>query len=69
MLHPVRPLPGPEATQRPVMHTVISYQKKRKTYTPRTSPSNKFLEAINGIERAVANVKATDMRYSEANPG
>ena len=62
----VLPLPLPKATQRPVTQTVISYQKKRKTYRPRTSPSNKFLEAINGIERAVANARASGVRYSEA---
>ena len=62
----VLPLPRPKATQRPVTQTFISYQKKRKTYRPRTSPSNKFLEAINGIERAVANARASGVRYSEA---
>ena len=62
----VLPHPLPKATQRPVTQTVISYQKKRKTYRPRTSPSNKFLEAINGIERAVANARASGVRYSEA---
>ncbi|XP_022793661.1 von Willebrand factor A domain-containing protein 7-like [Stylophora pistillata] len=30
-----------------------------------TSPSNKFLEAINEIERAVANARASGVRYSE----
>lgn len=56
----------PRATQKPVTQTVITYQKKRKTYRPRTSPSNKFLEAINDIERAVANARASGVRYSEA---
>jgi len=64
--HAIRPHPGPKATSRPVTETVIRYQKKRKTYRPRTSPSNKFLEAINGIERAVANARASGVRYSEA---
>ena len=64
--HVLRPHPGPKAKQRPVTQTVITYQKKRKTYRPRTSPSNKFLEAINGIERAVANARASGVRYSEA---
>lgn len=64
--HSIRPHPGPKATLRPVTETVIRYQKKRKTYRPRTSPSNKFLEAINGIERAVANARASGVRYSEA---
>lgn len=62
-----RPPPArPKGTQRPMTQTIISYQKKRKTYRPRTSPSNKFLEAINGIERAVANARASGVRYSEA---
>lgn len=61
-----RPDPRPKATQRPVTQTVITYQKKRKTYRPRTSPSNKFLEAINDIERAVANARASGVSYSEA---
>ena len=65
-LGPLPGLPGPKATQKPITQTVISYQKKRKTYRPRTSPSNKFLEAINGIERAVANARASGVRYSEA---
>ena len=64
--HALRPHPGPKATLRPVTETVITYQKKRKTYRPRTSPSNKFLEAINGIERAVANARASGVRYSDA---
>lgn len=59
-----RPHPLPKVTQRPVTQTVISYQKKRKTYRPRTSPSNKFLEAINSIERAVANARASGMHYN-----
>ena len=59
-----RPHPLPKATQRPVTQTVISYQKKRKTYRPRTSPSNKFLEAINSIERAVANARASGVHYN-----
>ena len=67
-----RPIPAtimpvrPRATQKPVTQTVITYQKKRKTYRPRTSPSNKFLEAINDIERAVANARASGVRYSDA---
>ena len=61
-----RPRPGPRATQKPVTQTVITYQRKRKTYRPRSSPSNKFLEAINDIERAVANARASGVSYSEA---
>ena len=46
--------------------TKITYQKNRKTYSPRTSPSNKYLEALNDIERSVANARASGVRYSEA---
>ena len=52
------------ATPKPVTQTVITYQKKRKTYRPRASPSNKFLEAINDIERAVANARASGVRHN-----
>ena len=41
----------------------ITYTKESKTYRPRLSPSNKFLEAINDIERAVAKAKASGFRY------
>lgn len=64
--HAKRPHPRPKPTRRPATQTVITYQKKRKTYRPRTSPSNKFLEAINDIERAVANARASGVSYSEA---
>ena len=40
----------------------ITYSNERKTYKPRVSPSNKFLEAINDIERAVAKAKASGFR-------
>ncbi|XP_022797736.1 von Willebrand factor A domain-containing protein 7-like [Stylophora pistillata] len=52
------------ATRKPVTQTVITYQRKRKTYRPRATPSNKFLEAINDIERAVANARASGVRYN-----
>ena len=48
----------------PVTETVVTYQNKRKVYRRRSSPSNKFLEAINDIERAVANAKASGIRFS-----
>lgn len=60
-----RPRPAPKATQLPVTETVVTYQRKRKVYRRRTSPSNKFLEVINDIERAVANAKASGVRYSD----
>ena len=41
----------------------ITYKKESRTYKPRLSPSNKFLEAINDIERAVAKAKASGFRY------
>ena len=41
----------------------ITYTKESRTYRPRLSPSNKFLEAINDIERAVAKAKASGFRY------
>jgi len=59
------PRPKPTTTQIPVTETVITYQRKRKVYRQRSSPSNKFLEAINDIERAVANAKASGVRYSD----
>lgn len=57
--------PSPKATQIPVTESVVTYQRKRKVYRRRTSPSNKFLEVINDIERAVANAKASGVRYSD----
>lgn len=59
-------MPRSTDTPKPVTQTVITYQRKRKTYRPRTSPSNKFLEAINDIERAVANARASGVRYNDA---
>ena len=48
----------------PVTETVVTYQNKRKVYRRRSSPSNKFLEAINDIERAVFDAKASGIRFS-----
>ena len=42
-----------------VMTETVTYQKKRKIYRQRSSPSNKFLEILNVIERAVANANAS----------
>ena len=47
------------STARPKIETVVTYQKKRKIYRQRSSPSNKFLEILNVIERAVANANAS----------
>ena len=41
------------------MTETVTYQKKRKIYRQRSSPSNKFLEILNVIERAVANANAS----------
>ena len=58
--------PGlPRTTQIPATETVVTYQRKRKVYRQRSSPSNKFLEVLNDIERAVANANASGIRYSE----
>jgi len=43
----------------PVTETAVTYHRKRKVYRPRSSPSNKFLEVLNDIERAVANANAS----------
>ena len=50
----------------PVTETVVTYHRKRKVYRPRSSPSNKFLEVLNVIERAVANANASG---DENDPG
>ena len=49
----------PKTANIPVTKTVVTYQKKRKVYRQRSSPSNKFLEVLNVIERAVANANAS----------
>ena len=48
----------------PVNETVIINQTKREVYKPRTSPSNKFIKAINDIELAEANANALGVKYS-----
>ena len=50
----------------PVNETVIINQTKREVYKPRTSPSNKFIKAINDIELAEANANALGVKYSYA---
>lgn len=50
--------PKPTTTRRPVTQTV------RRVYRPRLSPSNKFLEVLNDIERSVANAKASQIPYT-----
>ena len=49
----------PKTAKISVTETVVTYQKKRKVYRQRSSPSNKFLEILNVIERAVANANAS----------
>ena len=49
----------PKTAKIPVTETVVTYQKKRKVYRQRSSPSNKFLEVLNVIERAVANANSS----------
>ncbi|XP_015778186.1 PREDICTED: uncharacterized protein LOC107356064 [Acropora digitifera] len=55
----VYPTARPKTAKIPVTETVVTYQKKRKVYRQRSSPSNKFLEVLNVIERAVANANAS----------
>ena len=50
----------------PVKEKVIINQTKREVYKPRTSPSNKFMKAINDIELAEANANALGVKYSYA---
>ena len=50
----------------PVKEKVIINQTKREVYKPRTSPSNKFMKAINDIELAEANADALGVKYSYA---
>lgn len=61
----VKSRPIPRTTQIPATETVVTYQRKRKVYRQRSSPSNKFLEVLNDIERAVANANASGIRYSD----
>ena len=48
----------------PVKEKVIIKQTKREVYKSRTSPSNKFMKAINDIELAEANANALGVKYS-----
>lgn len=49
-----------------INETVIIKQTKREVYKPRSSPSNKFMKAVNGIKRAEANANAVRVKYSSA---
>lgn len=46
--------------------TKLTYVRQRKTYRRRTTPSNKFLEALSAIDRAVADANANKqwLKYS-----
>ena len=48
----------------PVKEKVLIKQTKREVYKSRTSPSNKFMKAINDIELAEANANALGVKYS-----
>ena len=48
----------------PVKEKVIIKQTKREVYKSRTSPSNKFMKAINDIELAEVNANALGIKYS-----
>ena len=50
----------------PFNKTVVENQTKREVYRPRTSPSNKFVKAINDIELAQTNAYALSVKYSSA---
>ena len=50
----------------PFNKTVVENQTKREVYRPRTSPSNKFVKAINDIELAQTNAYASSVKYSSA---
>ena len=50
----------------PFNETVVTNQTKREVYEPRPSPSNKFMKAMNDIERAQMNANASEVRYSDA---
>lgn len=49
-----------------INETVIINQTKREVYKPRSSPSNKFMKAVNGIKRAEANANAVRVKNSSA---
>ena len=50
----------------PVKEKVIINQTKREVYKSRTSPSNKFMKAINDIELAEAKANALGVKYGNA---
>ena len=50
----------------PFNKTVVENQTKHEVYRPRTSPSNKFVKAINDIELAQTNAYASSVKYSSA---
>ena len=50
----------------PFNKTVVKNQTKHEVYRTRTSPSNKFMKAINDIELAQTNANASDVKYSSA---
>ena len=50
----------------PFNKTVVENQTKREVYRRRTSPSNKFVKAINDIELAQTNAYASSVKYSSA---
>ena len=50
----------------PVKEKVMINQTKREVYKSRTSPSNKFMKAINDIELAEANANALGVKYGNA---
>ena len=53
-------------TMKPPVKPKLTYKRQKKIYKPRASPSNKFLEALNEIERSVAAASADTRgpRYS-----
>ena len=50
----------------PFNKTEVKNQTKHEVYRPRTSPSNKFVKAINDIELAQTNAYASSVKYSSA---
>lgn len=50
----------------PFNKTVVKNQTKHEVYRTRTSPSNKFMKAINDIELAQTNAYASSVKYSSA---
>ena len=50
----------------PFNETVVKNKTKREVYEPRPSPSNKFMKAMNDIQRVQVNANASGVRYSDA---